>query len=99
MYLVVPGNSEEKSGERVGTQNPRSRKKYQAAGAVNRMESIRSRIPPCPGRMLLMSFTPRSRLNADSTRSPIGAKIEMINARPTARVGVNGGMHGTRAAA
>ena len=40
-------------------------------GAHMRIESIRSSIPPCPGKMEPMSFTPRSRLRRDSDRSPM----------------------------
>src|SRR5437016_5637288 len=37
---------------------------------ANRRPSKRSRIPPCPGRIRPASFTPTSRLIADSQRSP-----------------------------
>src|SRR5690606_14824499 len=40
------------------------------AGAAAVSESSRSIIPPCPGTSEDMSLTPRSRLSADSTRSP-----------------------------
>ena len=43
--------------------------------------SKRSSRPPWPGRIVPMSFTPRSRLTSDSHRSPSGAAMAM--ARPT----------------
>ncbi len=43
------------------------------------MESRRSIIPPCPGRSLDMSLTPRSRFISDSARSPKTA-ARMIDA-------------------
>ena len=39
------------------------------------MESIRSKIPPCPGKIVPVSFTPASRLKTEITRSPICALI------------------------
>ena len=39
-------------------------------GADNITESNLSKIPPCPGSRLLLSFTPYSRLYADSIKSP-----------------------------
>ena len=39
-------------------------------GAANRIESTRSRIPPCPGRSVPESLTPAARLSSDSARSP-----------------------------
>src|SRR5205085_8188174 len=45
-----------------------------ATGDAKRRASIRSRMPPCPGRMLPESFTPAPRLSIDSTKSPTCAE-------------------------
>ena len=44
-----------------------------ATGITKNRLSKRSRIPPCPGMMCELSFTPASRLSSDSARSPICA--------------------------
>ena len=42
-------------------------------GALNKRLSSKSRMPPMPGNSLPESFTPASRLNSDSIRSPMTA--------------------------
>ena len=44
-----------------------------AAGSAKRNASTRSSTPPCPASRRPLSFTSRSRLNADSKRSPSAA--------------------------
>lgn len=51
-------------------------------GAAKIMASMRSRMPPWPGRIVLESLTPAPRFQIDSTRSPIWAAIAV--AAPTA---------------
>ena len=43
------------------------------AGAANRNESIRSRMPPWPGMSVPESLAPAARLSIDSARSPAWA--------------------------
>src|SRR4051812_36359026 len=50
-------------------------------GALNNKLSSKSRMPPIPGKKLPESFTPASRLNKDSMRSPITA--EMLRVTPS----------------
>ena len=54
---------------RDGVTSARGRRRS-AAGPAQRSESTRSRTPPWPARTRPESFTPRSRLIADSKRSP-----------------------------
>ena len=44
------------------------------------MESMESKIPPRPGIILPLSFTPQERLKTDSIKSPIIDAIAVINA-------------------
>src|SRR5687767_13510339 len=44
-----------------------------ATGSTNKRLSKRSRMPPCPGIIRELSFTPASRLSNDSARSPVWA--------------------------
>ena len=54
-----------------------------ATGEAKTIESRRSMTPPWPGRMLLMSLMPSSRLTMDSARSPAVAAATMPTARTT----------------
>lgn len=54
-----------------GYQRPAMKWPYaQVAGPVNASASTRSRIPPWPGKMPPLSFTPLLRLSTDMSRSP-----------------------------
>ena len=58
--------------------------KRNAIGITNSRPSKRSSIPPCPGRMRELSFTPASRLSSDSARSPVCAATLTTIANRTA---------------
>ena len=57
-------------------------------GITKNRLSKRSRIPPCPGMMCELSFTPASRLSSDSARSPICAAT--LTSAPNARTPAGG---------
>src|SRR5690242_12206721 len=44
--------------------------KVYTTGMLNKLESIRSSQPPCPGNVVPLSFMPAPRLKADSHKSP-----------------------------
>ena len=52
------------------------------AGQAIRKLSSRSRKPPCPGMMWLVSLTPTVRLSSDSERSPSVPKIGTMSPIP-----------------
>lgn len=52
------------------------------ATEANNMLSKRSKIPPCPGKIVPESFTPKLRFNNDSLKSPKVAKITIISEKP-----------------
>src|SRR5690606_30924985 len=58
-------------------------KSTKAPAALGRIESSRSRKPPCPGSQVLMSLTPRSRLISDSVRSPSVPVATMVTPKIT----------------
>ena len=53
-------------------------------GALNKRLSSKSRMPPMPGKNLPESFTPASRLNSDSIKSPMTAVTLRTTPRMTA---------------
>src|SRR5712671_5106347 len=67
-----------------GTGSSRRPSSRNATGITNNRLSKRSRIPPCPGMMRELSFTPASRLSSDSARSPVWAATLITIANRTA---------------
>ena len=52
------------------------------AGMANRLLSIRSSMPPCPGMILPKSLTPMHRLIREANKSPVTPVSAMTNAKP-----------------
>src|ERR1700674_3412140 len=71
-------------GRHCGTGSSKRPSSSIAIGITNSRLSNRSSIPPCPGRIRELSFTPASRFSSDSARSPVCAATLTTMAKSTA---------------